>query len=101
MGNWRGRQLHVGPANKLERGQLWELKDCIYIPELTHNLFSLTKAMSEGGLIVNDGDILVLKVKDKETRFDFKIKTKHGYVMATIVKDLGINVDNQLKRKYQ
>ena len=37
------------------------LEDTLYVPGLEHNLFSLTKALSKGGKVTNEGDIMIVE----------------------------------------
>ena len=61
------------------------LKDTLYVPGLEHNLFSLTKALSKGGKVTNEGDIMIVECNGLKLRFDQKLGTSKGHVMATII----------------
>jgi hypothetical protein len=56
------------------------LHDCMYIPDMCINLFSITKALSEGWNISNDGLQMVLSRSDHNIKFDRILNTAHGYV---------------------
>ena len=90
-GQWRGRMHNVGKEQKqLNKGEKITLDHVLYVPNLRHNLFSITKAMKDGGKISNDGDIIQLVKDNMKIRFDYKLRTKNGHVMAAIIKPLGI-----------
>ena len=61
------------------------LHDCMYIPELCINLFSITKALSEGWKISNHGLQIVLSQSDQNIKFDQILKTAHGYVCGVTI----------------
>ena len=62
------------------------LDKVLWVKDLRNNLFSITKAVNDGGMISNEGDALVVKYPDgREIRFDYKVKTKKGFVMAAII----------------
>jgi len=60
------------------------LNGCKYVPELApFNLFSITRALSGGCSLGNEGEVITVTTKDDFTlRFDHKIRTKTGYVGA-------------------
>ena len=79
-GTWIGRQYHIGQVHKqLVKGEMVEMQDVMYVPDLRTNLFSITRAMSEGAKVTNDGDIIVVDWGHKQLRFDFKMKTQNGF----------------------
>jgi hypothetical protein len=83
IGNWRGRQFNVGKVEQqFTREEIVKLNDIMYVPKLRHNLFSLTKGITEGGKLTNKGNILVLSYDNHKIKFDYPIKTKKGCVMA-------------------
>ena len=69
------------------------MNDVLYVPTLRHNLYSITKGIANGGILSNDSDVLTLKFKDYSIRFDYKIKTKSGHVMAAVLQPIGILED--------
>lgn len=57
------------------------LYGCKYVPELApFNLFSITKALSGGCSLGNVGETITLTKGDFTLSFDYKIRTKTGYV---------------------
>ena len=56
------------------------LHDCMYIPDICINLFSITKALSEGWKLSNNGLQLILSRSNQNNEFDQIMKTAHGYV---------------------
>ena len=103
-GIWIGRQYHVGNIQKQPvKGQMVKLENVLLVPGLRNNLFSITKAMSEGAKIRNHGDILVIDWGDKELKFDFKMKTQNGFLMAEILFPIGdINkIEKQIAGKVE
>ena len=83
MGNWKGRQYNVGNENinQLTKGNLLTLENILYTPTLRHNLFSITKGISDGGTLTNKNNILKFTFEDQIVKFDHVIKTSNGYVM--------------------
>ena len=60
VGSWKGRQYKKGRGEKqMSRGQLIDLNEVMFAPDLRHNLYSLTKAISEGEKLSNDNDIII------------------------------------------
>ena len=55
------------------------LKNVAYVPELTSNLFSITKAMENGYKLSNKGNIMILSKGSKVLKFENLQKTKNGY----------------------
>ena len=48
--------------------------------------------MKDGASITNDGEALIIKYPDGRTiSFDYKIKTAKGFVMAAIIRPIGID----------
>jgi hypothetical protein len=93
-GDWKGIQQHYRDGNKKDViGDKFTLNDVMYIPILRHNLFSITKGIANGGTLSNEGDVLTLKFKNYTIRFDYKIKTKSGHIMAAIINPIGIMQD--------
>ena len=91
-GKWRGKQKCISTEKThLEEGPIIEMNQVLYIPSLHHNLYSITQAISEGGKLYNEGSILHIKFNDKIVKFDYKIKTKNGYIMAAIIEATGIH----------
>jgi hypothetical protein len=56
------------------------LKECLYVPGLCTNLFSLTKAIQNNWQISNDGLKLKLTNRNDSLLFDQVLKTTNGYV---------------------
>ena len=52
----------------------------MYIPDICINLFSITKALSEGWKLSNHGLQIVLSRSNQNIEFDQILKTAHGYV---------------------
>jgi hypothetical protein len=46
------------------------LCDCIYVPDICINLFSITKALSEYWKLSNHGHLMVLSQTDSNITFD-------------------------------
>ena len=65
------------------------MKNVMYIPGLRTNLFSITQAIGEGAKIRNEGEVIIVDWGDKVLRFDFKMRTKNGYIMAAVLKPIG------------
>ena len=60
-----------------------------YIPGLgKYNLLSITKAMSKGFNLSNEGKVIILKKGEKELRFDEILKTRTGHVVGIKLKQL-------------
>ena len=55
------------------------LKNVAYVPELSTNLFSITKAMENGFEISSKGNIMSLSKGSKMVKFDRLQKTKNGF----------------------
>jgi len=93
IGRWTGRQYHLGKDNKqLVKGPRWDLKEVqCHGKKLMHNLYSLTQVTEEGGRLFTEGNVIIAEHADKtQIRFDYKIKTKKGHVMAAIVQPIGL-----------
>lgn len=63
--------------------QLWKT---LYVPNLSHNLFSMTQAMNNGCIIYGEKDLIKIAAGGKEILFGVKTKTKNGFVLAGIIK---------------
>lgn len=63
----------------------------MYAPKLRYNLYSITKWILEGGILSNEGNIIVLSFEDYEIKFDYPIKTKNEYVIPAVISKVGIN----------
>ena len=50
----------------------------------------MTRATKDGAQITNEGDILILKWKDRTMCFDYKVNTKNGHIMAAIIQPAGV-----------
>jgi hypothetical protein len=59
-----------------------ELKDYKYVPDLHVNLFSITKSLSQGWKLSNDGVMIILKQKGVSLRFDKVFQTDNGKVVG-------------------
>ena len=55
------------------------LKNVAYVPELTRNLFSITKALENGFKLSNKGNIMILSKGTKMVKFDRLQRTKNGF----------------------
>ena len=55
------------------------LKNVAYVPELTRNLFSITKALENGFKLSNKGNIMILSKGTKTVKFDRLQRTKNGF----------------------
>ena len=42
------------------------MNNTLYVPDLKNNLYSITRATSEGASLSNENDVLVFKWSDKE-----------------------------------
>ena len=56
------------------------LHDCMYIPDMYINLFSINKALGEGWKLSNHGLQMILSRSDKNITFDQVLKTAYGSV---------------------
>ena len=75
QGTWHGTVLHSdGHTENIT------LKEVVYCPELSFNLFSLTKAMSNGGKLGSDGTTITMTKGKQTIRFDRRIQTTNGYL---------------------
>ena len=64
-----------------------DMSETMCVPDLKVNLFSLTKCMDKGkDFYSHKGKINVKCSSTKRLCFDKRIKTKHGFVLATIIK---------------
>ena len=61
------------------------MTDVVFVPELTTNLFSITKAMENGSDLSNEGKIMVLTKGTKKIKFDDLQSTKKGYSGGIII----------------
>ena len=86
-GKWSGANfIHDEKTNTyIKSKNNIHLEDTLYVPGLEHNLFSLTKALSKGGKVTNEGDIMIVECNGLKLRFDQKLGTSKGHVMATII----------------
>ena len=92
MEHWKGKQYNVGNenVNQLIKENLLTLDNVLYTPTLHHNLFSITKGISDGGTLCNKDNILKLMFKDQVINFDHIIKTSNRYVMTALIEPIGI-----------
>ena len=90
MGNWKGRQYNIGNenVNKLTKGNLLILENVLYTPSLRHNLFSITKGISDGGTLNNENNVLKLTFEDQVIKFNHVIKRSNGYTMAALIEPI-------------
>ena len=58
------------------------LKNVAYVPELTRNLFSITKALENGFKLSNKGNIMMLSKGTKMVKFDRLQRTKMDSVLG-------------------
>ena len=70
-------------GNKLHRTIL---KDVAIVPNSGYNLFSLTKMMSDGWILIGEKNSLKLKKDDTEINFDIAIPTPRGMIYAMKIK---------------
>ena len=71
---------YVGQEGKYD----FVLDQVRYVPQLGRfNLISLTRAMTNGFSLQNDKDTIVIKKGKLEIKFNIKVKTKTGHIMAT------------------
>ena len=62
------------------------LNDVAYVPELTANLFSITKALQNGFKLSNEENIMILSKGSKTIKFDNLQKTGKGYCPGIKIK---------------
>ena len=75
MGTWQGYVLRSnGTHHKIT------LQDVAYVPSLSSNLFSITKALSGKATLSSNGERIEVKKNNWKLAFDLKVKTKNGYV---------------------
>ena len=91
MGDWRGRCFkQTNDRNVLERGEVVELKNVLYIPTLKNSLFSLTRAIRDGGKLCNEGEKIVVDFgNEKRWVFDYLMYTGYRYITGMIMAPLG------------
>ena len=63
-----------------------KLSNVVYVPELSFNLFSITKAMENGFQVSSKGNIMSLTKGVKTIKFDKIQKTKNGFCPGIIMK---------------
>ena len=63
-----------------------KLNNVTYIPELSFNLFSISKAMENGFQVSSKGNIMSLTKGSKTIKFDKIQKTKGGFCPGIIMK---------------
>ena len=79
----RGK-LAVYALNRAGQRKRFVLEDVQYIPTLgRYNLFSVTRAITRGFKISNEGETIILSKGSNEIQFDHIIRTKTGFVGAT------------------
>ena len=83
IGKWRGHTIN-GSNNK-RMGM--SMDDILNVPRLKANLFSLTKILEKGrNFHTKDGNIYITSGDNNVICFDKRIETKHGFLLATIIK---------------
>ena len=76
-GTWCGTVLRTdGTTSEIT------LKNVVYCPELSFNLFSLTQAMSNEAKLSSKGTIITVTKGKQSLKFDRKIETVNGYLPA-------------------
>ena len=76
-GTWHGTILRTdGTTDNIT------LKNVVYCPELSFNLFSLTQAMENGAKLGCKGTVITLTKGQQVVFFDRKIQTTNGYLPA-------------------
>jgi hypothetical protein len=79
------------------------LCDCIFVPDICINLFSITKALNECWILSNHGLLMVLSQADLKITFDQTLKTTHGYVcgvtMLPLYDSKGVVIDIKAREK--
>ena len=80
IGMWHGTHFCGNNLHNIKFGKT------LQVPNLKTNLCSLTQAMNNGCTIHGENDVLTVKKHNKVIKFDRKIKTKNGYVLAGIIK---------------
>ena len=66
------------------------LKDYKYVPNLTYNLFSLTKPLSNGWELSNMGKRLLLRKGKRLVKFDHQLNTDKGYPYSKLEAVFGL-----------
>ena len=91
MGKWFGRNMTKVKGHQFtQKGSRVVLKDVMCIPNLTDNLFSITKEMTKGAKVTNEGEVLVLTYPDgRAIEFDYKLMTHKGHLPSAVMKPLG------------
>lgn len=90
-GEWKGmQQMYENGNKKVSIGDVINMSNVLFVSTVKHNLYSITKGITDGGKLTNEGDVITLKFTEYTIRFDYKIKTKTGHIMAAIINPLGI-----------
>ena len=77
QGTWHGTVIRTdGTTTNIT------LKNVVYCPELSFNLFSLTQAMANGGKLGSNGTIITMTKGEQRLEFDRKISMSNGYLPA-------------------
>ena len=63
----------------------------MYVPQLTHNLYSLTQLMAHGGPFIGENNSIKAYDGKKVILFNTKIETKNRYILAAIIEPIGKN----------
>ena len=85
-GKWRGIMNNTTDSGTKKNHPI-TLKDVIYVPDIQTNLFSITKAMEQGGKIISEGkDCLTIILGTQKIRFDHKLKTRLGFMLGAFIK---------------
>lgn len=93
MGTWKDRHYTYAEEQKqLVRENPITLSDVLHVPSLRWNLYSITKGITGGGTLSNEKNIIISKSPNNTLRFDYKLGTKNGHVMAAVIKPTDITV---------
>ena len=75
VGTWQGYvTLSNGSQQKIT------LNDVAYVPELSSNLFSITKALRNKATLSSNGKCIEIRKNTWKLTFNLRIETKNGYV---------------------
>ena len=84
MGKCKEKSKHIKYADQVT------MNEVLYVPELKNNLFSITRELSNGAKIKSSGEVVrLIYPNGRELVFDYKMKTKKGYVAAVLIKPNG------------
>ena len=96
IGKWKGRQYFL-EGSQIKKRALLILEDTMYVPDLTINLFSITKAMSQGAIIQSEGkDCLTITIKGHTLKLNHKLQTMLGYLLGALINPIGIRKEEDI-----